>query len=110
MKLREIRGLIRRVKGNPTMVVELEPGIPVTLTVQKTAFLAALGEAYDAAADTNLHFDEETGVITGPFSDRTPAASSEADDVENGEDAFDESPDEDAAHDTEGDVDDDDLL
>lgn len=90
MKLRELRGAIRKSKGNPTITVELSLGVPMTLTLQKTPLLAALGEAYgeDAMVETGLDFNEATNEITGPFSERT---ADYGEDVLNGEDSMNES-------------------
>lgn len=74
MKLRELRGLIRKSKGNPKIIIEFVPGVPVELVPQKTALLAALGVAYDdeATAETGLSYDEDTGILS--VLDSTPRA------------------------------------
>lgn len=68
MKLAKLRGAIRSSKGNPSVTVELTPGDPITLMLQKTPLLAELGRVYADADDTGLEFDPETGVLSGPFS------------------------------------------
>lgn len=66
MKLSEIRSAIRKVKGNPSIVVELTAGVPLTLMLQKTPLLDELGRAFNSerTAETGLTFDEDTGVIS----------------------------------------------
>ena len=65
MKLAKLRGAIRSSKGNPSVTVELTPGDPITLMLQKTPLLAELGRVYADADDTSLTFDPETGVLRG---------------------------------------------
>lgn len=68
MKLRDLRGAIRK-PGNPSIVVELTPGRPMTLMLQKTPLLAELGRVYEDGAETGLTYDPETGVLGYPGSD-----------------------------------------
>ena len=65
MKLSELRSAIRKMKGNPSIVVELTPGVPMTLVLQKTPTLDTLGAAYDGVAgDIGLQITLD-GVISG---------------------------------------------
>lgn len=66
MKLSELRALIRKTSGNPTASVNLGNGVPMTITMQKTPLLAALGEAFDdqRTAETGLSFDPDTGTLS----------------------------------------------
>ena len=64
MKLNKLRGAIRTATGNPSIIVELAPGVPLTLVLQKTPLLAELGRAYDGSDDTGLTFNPETGVLS----------------------------------------------
>lgn len=70
MKLSEIRSAIRKMKGNPSITVEMTPGVSMTLVLQKTPTLETLGQAYGhmGNADIGLVFDEDTGIISGPMS------------------------------------------
>lgn len=77
MKLRDLRGAIRK-PGNPSIVVELTPGRPMTLLLQKTPLLAELGRVYEEGAETGLTYDPETGVLSYPGSER-PSASDDND-------------------------------
>lgn len=66
MKLSELRAAIRKTKGNPIVKTRLADGGPVvTLTLQKTPLLEALGAAYndERTAETGLTFDDKTGLI-----------------------------------------------
>lgn len=72
MKLAEIRSAIRKMKGNPSITVELTPGVPMTLILQKTPTLETLGQAYDGVTgDIGLTISND-GVISG--GDHTPVA------------------------------------
>ena len=66
MKLQDLRAAIRGIKGNPSVTVDLVPGMPVTIVPQKTALLKALGDAYgdSRTAETGLTIDPATGVIS----------------------------------------------
>ena len=81
MKLAKLRGAIRSAKGNPSIVVELTPGVTMTLPLQKTALLAELGRAYEDADDTGLTFDVDTGIIGYPSSPVDKADVDEDDDL-----------------------------
>ena len=64
MKLSEIRSAIRKMKGNPSVTVEMTPGVAMTLILQKTPTLETLGVAYDGVAgDTGLTISD-SGVIS----------------------------------------------
>jgi len=69
MKLSELRAAIRKTKGNPSIVVALVPGAPMTLMLQKTPLLDELGRVYgnERTADTGLTFDENTGILGGVY-------------------------------------------
>lgn len=58
MKLSDLRSAIRSHSGNPSVTVELVPGVPLTLVPQKTALLKSLGDAYgdQRTAETGLTF------------------------------------------------------
>jgi hypothetical protein len=76
MKLSELRAAIRKMKGNPSITVELTPGVPMTLVLQKTPTLEALGQAYNGVSgDIGLSMGED-GVIYGPL---TPAPDDDPD-------------------------------
>ena len=66
MRLSEIRALIRKTSGNPTARIDLGNGVPMTITMQKTPLLAALGEAFknERTAETGLTFDADTSVLS----------------------------------------------
>lgn len=65
MKLSELRSAIRKMKGNPSVVVELTPGKPMTLVLQKTPTLETLGTVYDGiTGDIGLSINDD-GVISG---------------------------------------------
>lgn len=61
----ELRGLIRK-PGNPTMVVDLGNGVPMTIAFQKTPLLEELGKAFndERTAETGLSYDPETNLLT----------------------------------------------
>ena len=65
MKLGELRGMIRKTKGAPLIITTLG-GVTMTLSLMKTPLLEELERAFPGgkAAETNLNFDEATGVIT----------------------------------------------
>lgn len=69
MKLSDLRASIRKSKGNPSIVVALTPGVPMTLVLQKTPLLEELAKAYGSnrATETGLTFDEGTGVLGGVY-------------------------------------------
>lgn len=68
MKLSELRSAIRKMKGNPSVIVELTPGKPMTLVLQKTPTLETLGSVYASeTGDIGLSFDDTTGIISGPL-------------------------------------------
>lgn len=65
MKLTELRSAIRKMKGNPSVIVELTPGKRMVLVLQKTPTLDTLGSVYaDEVGDIGLTLDE-AGVICG---------------------------------------------
>lgn len=70
MKLSDLRGAIRKTKGNPSVVVEFAPGLRMTLMLQKTPLLEDLGRQFgeDRTAETGLTFDESLNIISGPLS------------------------------------------
>lgn len=66
MKLSELRALLRKTSGNPTAHIDLGNGVPMTITMQKTPLLAALGEVFkdERTAETGLTFDADTSVLS----------------------------------------------
>ena len=66
MKLSEIRGLLRKTTGNPSIVIEVGAGGPMTLVLQKTLLLEELGRVHGDArtAETGLTFDPTSGLIS----------------------------------------------
>lgn len=64
MKLSDLRGTIRAMTGNPKAQITLG-STSLTVPVQKTALLAALGDAFDGvrAAETGITLDLDTGLI-----------------------------------------------
>ena len=109
MKLMELRAALRK-PGNPTMVVDLGNGVPMTIAFQKTPLLEELGKAFndERTAETGLSYDPETNVLTvdgyvgAEPNDTTLAALEEAADIrevsasryaDNGEDQFDNGED-----------------
>lgn len=67
MKLSELRAAIRKTKGNPAIRTQLTAGGPfMTLPLQKTPLLEALGAAYndERSAETGLTFNETNGLIS----------------------------------------------
>lgn len=69
MKLSELRSAIRKMKGNPSIIIELTPGKPMLLVLQKTPTLETLGSVYGSeSGDIGLTLDEGTGIISGPQS------------------------------------------
>ena len=101
MKLMELRGLLRK-PGNPTMVVDLGNGVPMTIAFQKTPLLEALGTAFndERTAETGLSYDPETNLLkVDGFVGAEPAGgtadlgwSSEVSDDMAGDDLDDEDP------------------
>lgn len=68
MKLSELRSAIRKMKGNPSITVELTPGKPMTLVLQKTPTLETLGTVYGSeSGDIGLSITPD-GLISGPNS------------------------------------------
>ena len=65
MNLMTLRGLIRK-PGNPTMVVDLGNGVPMTIAFQKTPLLEELGKAfnYERTAETALSYDPVTCTLS----------------------------------------------
>lgn len=65
MKLMDLRAAIRK-PGNPTMVVDLGNGVPMTVAFQKTPLLEALGTAFndERTAETGLSYDPETCALS----------------------------------------------
>lgn len=73
MKLGELRKSIREFKGNPTMTLLAPPGAKrnMNLVVQKTVLMEELGHIFPdgKAAETDMEFNSETGVISCPSVD-----------------------------------------
>ena len=73
MKLGELRKSIREFKGNPTMTLLAPPGAKrnMNLVVQKTVLMEELGHIFPdgKAAETEMEFNSETGVISCPSVD-----------------------------------------
>ena len=67
MKLSDLRSAIRAHSGNPSVTVELVPGVPMTLVPQKTALLKSLGDAYgdQRTAETGLTFTNGYIMVEG---------------------------------------------
>lgn len=65
MKLSDLRAAIRK-PGNPTMLVDLGNGVPMTIAFQKTPLLEELGKAFndERTAETGLSYDPETNLLT----------------------------------------------
>ena len=65
MKLSEVRALIRKTQGNPSCTIDLGNGVPMTVTLQKTPLLEALGKAFndERTAETGLTLDAETNTL-----------------------------------------------
>ncbi len=65
MKLGELRSVLRKMKGNPSVVVELVPGKHFNLVIQKTPFFEELDKVFPGgkAAETGLIFDADSGVV-----------------------------------------------
>lgn len=65
MKLGDLRGAIRK-PGNPTMVVDLGNGVPMTIPFQKTPLLEELGKAFNGerTAETGLSYDPVTCTLS----------------------------------------------
>ena len=65
MKLNKLRGAIRK-PGNPSMIIDLGNGVPMTLAFQKTPLLEELGRVFgdDGSAETGLSYDPETNMLT----------------------------------------------
>lgn len=82
MKLSELRSAIRKMKGNPSITVELTPGVPMTLVLQKTPTLEALGQAYNGVSgDIGLNMGDD-GVIRTPVAEQADDYSPDLDDDE----------------------------
>jgi hypothetical protein len=88
MKLGELRGLIRKTKGNVTTHIQLVPGGPrLLLALQKTPLLEELERVYPGGRnfETGVSFNSETGYIVGGFDSAdgqgggTPAAGADLD-------------------------------
>lgn len=73
MKLGELKGAIRKAKGNPSMTLLSPPNATrnMNLVVQKTALLEELTNIYpnERSFETGMEFDSETGVISCPSID-----------------------------------------
>lgn len=71
MKAGELRGLIRKTKGNPTIILSPPPGATDRwrLSVQKTSLLEELDRIFPGgkAVETNLEFNAETGILSCPI-------------------------------------------
>lgn len=65
MKLRELRGAIRK-PGNPSMILDLGNGVPMTLSFQKTPLLEELGRVFgdEGTAETGLSYDPGTNLLS----------------------------------------------
>lgn len=81
MKLGELRGAIRKFKGNP--ILNLYPiensDMGMRVSIQKTSLLAELERIYKGgkAVETGLVFDTETGVLSCPSHDIAEGLSQE---------------------------------
>ena len=67
MKLGELRGAIRKSKGNPFVRVTLAPGIPeLSLVLQKNPLYEALDMAFPdgKGQETGLTFNPENGLLS----------------------------------------------
>lgn len=66
MKLGELRGLIRKTKGNPILKTAALGGVAMTLPLQKSPLLDELERAFPGgkAVETGLTFDEATGLLS----------------------------------------------
>lgn len=66
MKLGDLRGAIRKTKGNPFVRVTLGPGIPpMNLVLQKGALFESLDTAFPdgRGQETGLSYDPENGML-----------------------------------------------
>jgi hypothetical protein len=86
MKLGNLRGAIRKTKGNPTFTTTFG-GVEMTLTLQKGPLLEALGEAFPDGAETGIEFDSENAIlfeaasgaaVPAPSKEPAPASSAPA--------------------------------
>lgn len=68
MKLGELRGAIRKMKGNPSINLPVG-GVTLTLVLQKTPLLDELERQFPGgkAAETPLELDEERGLLLLPI-------------------------------------------
>lgn len=88
MKLSDLRAALRNTTGNPSAIVDLGNGVPLTVTLQKTALLAELGAAFDNArtAETGLTLTDGNVLVSATqASAPAPVAAATSDD----EDDFD---------------------
>lgn len=80
MKLGELRGAIRKSKGNPFVRVTLAPGIPeLSLVLQKNPLYESLDMAFPdgKGQETGLTFNPENGLLSAEAG-ATPVAISHA--------------------------------
>lgn len=72
MKLGELRGAIRKTKGNPFITMSID-GKPLSLYLQKTPLLEELDRVFPGgkAVETGLEFDPETAYLDGFNADGT---------------------------------------
>lgn len=65
MKLGELRGAIRKMKGNPIIFIPID-GQLMCVTTQKTPLLEELERLFPGGkgAETSIEFSESTGVIS----------------------------------------------
>lgn len=67
MKLGELRGAIRKSKGNPFVRVQIGPNIPeISLVLQKSPLYESLEMAFPngKGQETGLTFNEESGQLS----------------------------------------------
>jgi len=81
LKLGELRGLIRKTKGNPHINVYPFPGTDkgFTFYLQKTPLLEELDRVYPGgkAVETDLEFNVDTGLLRCPSYDGQVGLSTE---------------------------------
>ena len=74
MKLGELRGAIRKSKGNPFVRVTLAPGIPeISLVLQKNPLYESLDMAFPdgKGQETGLTFNPENGLLSAEAGHQT---------------------------------------
>lgn len=87
MKLGELRGAIRKMKGNPSIRLPLGGGAVMTIVTQKTPLLEELERLFPGGkgVDTPIEFNEATGEMTVPFDpsvDGMPVAAAEPEQID----------------------------